>query len=84
MAWEPTEEDVSSGHVVERGVVKYVCVSNDGGVSWWVIAGVLLDDCVIVVKCQGNPDAKRKQGSREPSDSTECINCGDPGGERWS
>ena len=75
---------MSPNHVVESDMIKYVCVTYDGGVRRGEITGVLLDDSVVVIKRKGNPDAKREQGRSKASNATECVDCRDSGGERWS
>ena len=73
-----------SRHVVKSCVIKYVSVTYDGGVSRREIAGVLLNDGGVVIESQGNPDAKREQGSGEAPNATERIDRGDSGGKRRS
>ena len=73
-----------AGHVVEGGGIEYVWVANDGRRSGGEVAGVLLDDGVIVVKGKVDPDAKCKKSGSEASDAAECIDGSDLWWEGWS
>ena len=72
-----------SCHVVESCVIKYVGITYDGGVAWWEIAGILLNDGGVMVEGKGNPDAKGEQGGGEAPNATKGVNCSESRWKRW-
>ena len=72
-----------AGHVIESGVIKYVCVANDGWRGGREVAGVLLNDGVVVIKGECDSDAECKESGSEAPDATKCIGGSDLWWEGW-